>query len=170
MTRGVSADSPALRMEGVSKRFPGTLAVDEVDFEARAGEVHALMGENGAGKSTLMKILAGSYDDYRGRIAINGREVGLHSPAAARAHGIGMIYQELSLARPISIAENLLVGHLPGAGASPSTAAPCGARLGAAWSGWGCGSTRPCRWRPSASTRRSWWRSPRRWARGRTSW
>ena len=113
MTRGVSADPPALRMEGVSKRFPGTLAVDEVDFEARAGEVHALMGENGAGKSTLMKILAGSYDDYRGRIAINGREVGLHSPAAARAHGIGMIYQELSLARPISIAENLLVGHLP---------------------------------------------------------
>lgn len=103
----------ALSMSAVSKRFPGTLAVDRVDFEARAGEVHALMGENGAGKSTLMKILAGSFDDYEGCIRIGGQEVALHSPAAARAHGIGMIYQELSLARPISIAENLLVGRLP---------------------------------------------------------
>jgi len=103
----------ALRMEGVSKAYPGTLAVDNVDFEARAGEVHALMGENGAGKSTLMKMLAGSFHDYTGRIRINGVEVALHSPALAKAHGIGMIYQELSLARPISIAENLLVGRLP---------------------------------------------------------
>ncbi len=103
----------ALRMEGVSKRFPGTLAVDRVDFEARAGEVHALMGENGAGKSTLMKVLAGSFGDYSGRILVKGQEVALHSPATAKAHGIGMIYQELSLARPISIAENLLVGRLP---------------------------------------------------------
>jgi len=103
----------ALRMEGVSKAYPGTLAVDAVDFEARVGEVHALMGENGAGKSTLMKMLAGSFCDYTGRIAINGKEVKLHSPALAKAHGVGMIYQELSLARPISIAENLLVGRLP---------------------------------------------------------
>jgi ABC-type sugar transport system ATPase subunit len=103
----------ALRMKGVSKKYPGTLAVDNVDFEARAGEVHALMGENGAGKSTLMKILAGSFDDYTGSIFIGQKEVKLHSPAMARAYGIGMIYQELSLARPISIAENLLVGRLP---------------------------------------------------------
>ena len=103
----------ALRMEGVSKAYPGTLAVDAVDFEARVGEVHALMGENGAGKSTLMKMLAGSFRDYTGRIGINGDEVALHSPALAKAHGIGMIYQELSLAQPISIAENLLVGRLP---------------------------------------------------------
>ena len=93
--------------------YPGTLAVDHVDFEAHAGEVHALMGENGAGKSTLMKMLAGSFNDYTGRISIRGKEVQLHSPAQARGHGLAMIYQELSLARPISIAENLLVGRLP---------------------------------------------------------
>ncbi len=100
-------------MKGVSKSYPGTLAVDSVDFEARVGEVHALMGENGAGKSTLMKILAGSFNDYTGSILIGQKEVKLHSPAMAKAYGIGMIYQELSLARPISIAENLLVGRLP---------------------------------------------------------
>jgi ABC-type sugar transport system ATPase subunit len=105
--------SVALRMKGVSKQYLGTLAVDNVDFDARVGEVHALMGENGAGKSTLMKILAGSFSDYTGKIFIGQKEVELHSPAMARAHGIGMIYQELSLARPISIAENLLVGRLP---------------------------------------------------------
>lgn len=103
----------AMRMEGVSKQFPGTLAVDNVDFEVRVGEVHALMGENGAGKSTLMKMLAGSFDDYTGKIIISGQAVDLHSPAKAKEYGIGMIYQELSLARPISIAENLLVGRLP---------------------------------------------------------
>jgi ribose transport system ATP-binding protein len=103
----------ALRMKYVSKKYPGTLAVDGVDFEARAGEVHAIMGENGAGKSTLMKILAGSFNDYTGSIFIGQKEVKLHSPAIARAYGIGMIYQELSLARPISIAENLLIGRLP---------------------------------------------------------
>ena len=103
----------ALRMKGVSKRFLGTLAVDGVDFEVRQGEVHALMGENGAGKSTLMKMLAGSFDDYTGKILIGDKEVNLHSPATAKANGIGMIYQELSLARPMSIAENLLVGRLP---------------------------------------------------------
>ena len=103
----------ALRMKGVSKRYTGTLAVDCVDFEARVGEVHGIMGENGAGKSTLMKILAGSFNDYTGSIFIGQKEVALYSPAVAKAHGIGMIYQELSLARPISIAENLLIGHLP---------------------------------------------------------
>jgi ABC-type sugar transport system ATPase subunit len=103
----------ALEMRHVGKRFPGTIAVDDVSFEVRAGEVHALVGENGAGKSTLMKILAGSFDDYTGEIAINGQVVLLHSPTLAKRHGIGMIYQELSLARPISISENLLAGRLP---------------------------------------------------------
>ncbi len=103
----------ALEMRGVSKRYPGTLAVDNVNFEVFAGEVHALVGENGAGKSTLMKMLAGSFDDYTGEIAINGKVVQLNTPAMAKKFGIGMIYQELSLAKPISIAENLLVGRLP---------------------------------------------------------
>ena len=96
----------ALRMGGVSKQYPGTLAVDRVDFEVRAGEVHALMGENGAGKSTLMKMLAGSFDDDTGRVCVNGCLVELRSPAQACEYGIGMVYQELSLARPLSIAEN----------------------------------------------------------------
>ncbi len=103
----------ALEMRNVGKRYPGTVAVDDVTFRVYAGEVHALVGENGAGKSTLMKMLAGSFDDYTGDIYINDRKVLLHSPSEARKYGIGMIYQELSLARPISIAENLLAGRLP---------------------------------------------------------
>ena len=108
-----SAPVVALDMQGVSKRFPGTLAVDNVDFRIHAGEVHALVGENGAGKSTLMKMIAGSFSDYTGKVIVKGKEVNLHSPAIAKENGIGMIYQELSLARPLSIAENLLVGRLP---------------------------------------------------------
>lgn len=103
----------ALEMRNVGKRYPGTIAVDDVTFKVYAGEVHALIGENGAGKSTLMKMLAGSFDDYTGDIFINTKKVQLHSPSQARKFGIGMIYQELSLARPISIAENLLAGRLP---------------------------------------------------------
>jgi ribose transport system ATP-binding protein len=103
----------SLEMRGVSKSFPGTRAVDNVSFGVRPGEVHALVGENGAGKSTLMKIMAGSFTDYTGEVFMNGKAVALHSPWEAKEYGIGMIYQELSLARPISIAENLLAGRLP---------------------------------------------------------
>jgi ABC-type sugar transport system ATPase subunit len=103
----------ALDMQKVSKRFPGTLAVDKVDFRVKKGEVHALMGENGAGKSTLMKMLNGLFNDYTGDIYINGEKKLLHSPMLAKEAGIGMVYQELSLARRISIYENLLVGRLP---------------------------------------------------------
>jgi len=103
----------AFEMKSVTKAFPGTVAVDMVDFDVQAGEVHALVGENGAGKSTLMKIMAGSFNDYTGDVFINTKEVSLHSPSAAKKNGIEMIYQELSLALPISIAENVLVGRLP---------------------------------------------------------
>ena len=103
----------ALEMVRVTKRFPGTLAVSEVDFCVNSGEVHALMGENGAGKSTLMKVLAGSFGDYEGQIFINGKAVTLNSPLLAKQEGIAMIYQELSLAKPLSVAENMLVGNLP---------------------------------------------------------
>jgi ABC-type sugar transport system ATPase subunit len=108
-----AASGHALEMRHVGKRFPGTIAVEDVSFEVRAGEVHALVGENGAGKSTLMKMLAGSFDDYTGEIVIGGEVALLHSPTLAKRHGVGMIYQELSLARPISITENLLAGRLP---------------------------------------------------------
>jgi ribose transport system ATP-binding protein len=108
-----SGSELALEMRCVSKAFPGTLAVDGVSFNLRPGEVHALVGENGAGKSTLMKIMAGSFVDYTGEVLMGGKPVSLHSPWVAKEYGIGMIYQELSLARPISIAENLLAGRLP---------------------------------------------------------
>jgi ABC-type sugar transport system ATPase subunit len=117
-----AASGYALEMRHVSKRFPGTIAVDDVSFEVRPGEVHALVGENGAGKSTLMKMLAGSFDDYTGEILIDGRLTLLHSPPLAKRQGIGMIYQELSLARPISIMENLLAGRLPRRGLLLDTA------------------------------------------------
>lgn len=103
----------ALELRGVSKRYPGTLAVNGIDLEIFSGEVHAVIGENGAGKSTLMKIIAGCFDDYTGEIRMGGKPVRLHSPAAARALGIAMIHQELSLAAPLSIAENVLAGRLP---------------------------------------------------------
>ena len=106
-------DTVALQLKGISKRFPGMLAVDNVDLDVCVGEVHALMGENGAGKSTLMKTLTGLFSDYSGSIRIGGKDVRLDSPAEAIAHGIGMVYQELSLARPVTIAENLFAGSLP---------------------------------------------------------
>ena len=103
----------ALELTSVSKRYPGTLAVSYISLQIRSGEVHAIVGENGAGKSTLMKIIAGCFDDYSGEIALNGKPVRLHSPAAAKSLGIEMIHQELSLAAPLSVAENVLAGRLP---------------------------------------------------------
>jgi ABC-type sugar transport system ATPase subunit len=104
---------PVLHLRSVSMRFPGTLAVDRVNFEVQAGEIHALVGENGAGKSTLVRLIAGSFSDYTGEVLVRGRPVALHSPAVAKACGIQMIHQELSLAAPLSLAENILAGRLP---------------------------------------------------------
>lgn len=106
-------NTTVLEMTKVSKAFPGTLAVDNVDFSVEVGEIHALCGENGAGKSTLMKIIAGSYNDYTGHVYISGKEVDLHTPSKSKSFGIEMIYQELSLAYPLSIAENVLAGRMP---------------------------------------------------------
>ena len=100
-------------LKDIRKYFGDVKANDGISLALEPGKIYGLLGENGAGKSTLMKILAGSFSDYTGRIFIGQKQVELHSPAMARAYGIGMIYQELSLARPISIAENLLVGRLP---------------------------------------------------------
>lgn len=108
--------SYVLEMKKVSKAFPGTLAVDEVSFSVKAGEVHALMGENGAGKSTLMKILAGSFNDYTGQILIEGKPVTLHTPTMAKAEGVEMVYQELSIAYNRSVKENMFAGKIPGKG------------------------------------------------------
>lgn len=107
-------NAPALRMAAISKRFPGVLALDNVDFEVAPGEVHALLGENGAGKSSLLKVLAGAQQPDEGSISLAGKEVTLASPHAAQRLGIATIYQEFTLSPNLTIAENVFVGREPG--------------------------------------------------------
>src|SRR5437667_1226419 len=108
-----------LRMKNIRKQYPGVLALDDVSFELRAGEVHCLLGENGAGKSTLMKILSGALQKNSGSILIDEREVDINSPADSQRQGIGMIYQDFKLVPELSVAENILLGSEPGIGRSP---------------------------------------------------
>ncbi len=110
----MSADATAiLRLSGVRKRFAGVVALDGVDFELRAGEIHALLGENGAGKSTLIKILAGIHQPDEGIINFDGKRVGIRDVATADQLGIRVIHQELSLAPNLSVAENIFLGREP---------------------------------------------------------
>ena len=105
-----SQNIPMLQMTGITKRFPGVLANDRVDFDVHAGEIHTLLGENGAGKSTLMKILYGLYQPDEGEVFIQGKPVRLTSPAHAIAHGIGMIHQHFMLVPTLTVAENVALG------------------------------------------------------------
>ncbi|MDO5647240.1 sugar ABC transporter ATP-binding protein [Paracoccus sp. (in: a-proteobacteria)] len=102
-----------IQMRGIDKHFPGVHALKSVDFDLRAGEVHALMGENGAGKSTLMKILSGVYQPDGGVIAIDGAAVSLPTPKSAQDMGIGIIHQELALMRDLTVAQNIWIGREP---------------------------------------------------------
>lgn len=104
---------PLLRMEQIDKKFPGVHALDHIDFDLYAGEVHVLLGENGAGKSTLVKILSGSILKDDGKIIIQGKEIQHLTPAYSRELGIGMVYQELSLVPALTVAENIFLGQLP---------------------------------------------------------
>jgi ABC-type uncharacterized transport system ATPase subunit len=101
----------ALELTGIRKSFDGAIALDGAVFAARAGEVHALLGENGAGKSSLMNVAAGLYAPDAGRIAIGGHTVALSGPADARRHGIGMVHQHFKLVKPFTIAENILLAN-----------------------------------------------------------
>ncbi len=102
-----------LTMSGIRKTFPGVVALDHVDFELRAGEVHVLLGENGAGKSTLMKILSGAHQKTAGRLCLHGREVEIKSPKHALALGISTIYQEFNLISTLTAGENIFLGREP---------------------------------------------------------
>jgi len=102
---------PLLQMTGITKRFPGVVANDHVDFEVRSGEIHTLFGENGAGKSTLMRVLYGLYRPDEGEISIKGAKVTVTSPADAIKHGIGMIHQHFMLVDTLTVAENVALGE-----------------------------------------------------------
>jgi len=108
-----SAQTPLLACRGISKQFGGVTALDGVDFDLFAGEVHGLVGGNGAGKSTLMKILAGALGGYEGTILLNGRAAELSGPRAALEAGIAMVYQDLSGVAQLSVAENVFLGRQP---------------------------------------------------------
>ncbi len=104
----------AVSMRQITKRFPGVLANDRVDFEAEAGEVHALLGENGAGKTTLMNVLTGIYRPDAGEIRIHDEPVQFHSPRDALDAGIGMVHQHFRLVETQTVAENMILGwHKP---------------------------------------------------------
>ncbi|HVO71294.1 MAG TPA: sugar ABC transporter ATP-binding protein [Aggregatilineaceae bacterium] len=100
-----------LRAENITKVFPGTIALDQVDFNVYRGKVNVLVGENGAGKSTLMKILAGVEQPTKGKVLLEGKEIRLKSPLDATNHGIGIIYQELTLCPNLTVDENTYLAH-----------------------------------------------------------
>ncbi len=100
-------------MKNITKDFPGVRALDNIDFELRKGEIHALVGENGAGKSTLMSVLAGVHTDFAGTIIMAGRPVRFANPKKAIEHGVGIIYQELDLVPEFSVGENIFLADEP---------------------------------------------------------
>ncbi|MCB0203004.1 MAG: sugar ABC transporter ATP-binding protein, partial [Anaerolineae bacterium] len=102
-----------LRIRGATKVYPGTRALEGVDFDIRMGAVNVLVGENGAGKSTLMKVIAGVETLTEGEITIDDRPVVFHSKEDAVARGIGIVFQELNLFPDLSVAENIFIGNEP---------------------------------------------------------
>jgi len=102
-----------LKMQKITKSFPGVTALKDVDFDLKEGEVHIILGENGAGKSTLMKILAGAYSLDEGKILISGKEAEIHNPKQAQNLGVGIIYQEFNLVPYMNVAENIFIDDFP---------------------------------------------------------
>lgn len=105
-----------LEMSNITKRFPGVLAVDQVNFNLRQGEIHVLLGENGAGKTTLMNIVYGLIQADEGEININGKQVKINSPVDALTHGVGMVHQNFMLVPNMTVAENVVIGKEPSRG------------------------------------------------------
>jgi general nucleoside transport system ATP-binding protein len=109
----MASEPRVLELRGITKRFPGVLANDHIDFDLGRGEVHALLGENGAGKSTLMNILYGLYHPDEGEITIKGESVRIHSPKDAISRGIGMVHQHFMLIPVMTVAENIVLASEP---------------------------------------------------------
>ena len=107
------SDEPVLELRGITKRYPGVVANDHVDFDLRRGEVHALLGENGAGKSTLMNILYGLTRPDEGEILVGGRPITLSSAKDAIERGIGMVHQHFMLIPVMTVAENVVLAAEP---------------------------------------------------------
>jgi len=108
-----SNEAPALEASGIGKHFAGVIALDDADFSCRRGEVHVLLGANGAGKSTLVKILCGVQPPDAGTLRLNGETVRLHNPIQAAELGVAAVFQELSLAPHLTVAENIMLAHEP---------------------------------------------------------
>jgi ABC-type uncharacterized transport system ATPase subunit len=106
-------EAPVLELRGITKRFPGIVANDAIDFDLARAEVHALLGENGAGKSTLMNVVYGLYRPDEGEIRIKGKPVSLHSPKDAIEQGIGMVHQHFMLIPVMTVAENIVLATEP---------------------------------------------------------
>ena len=104
-------EAPLLVMRGIVKQFPGARALDGVELDVRAGEVHCLLGQNGAGKSTLIKVLAGAHQPDAGEIVVDGEVVTIADPVAGLRLGFATMYQELDVVDGLSVAENIYLGH-----------------------------------------------------------
>lgn len=105
-------EETVLQLKDICQEFPGVKALDHVSFSIKRGRIHALMGENGAGKSTLIKILAGIYRNYQGSMLLDGKAVKFRNPSDAQKHGISVVHQEIKLAEPLSVTENIFLGNL----------------------------------------------------------
>jgi simple sugar transport system ATP-binding protein/D-xylose transport system ATP-binding protein len=105
--------TPALELRGLAKAFGQVEALRRVDLAAYRGEIHAIVGDNGAGKSTALKIMCGLYRADAGEILIDGEVVSVHGAAAARSHGLGVVYQDLALVESLDVSTNMALGNLP---------------------------------------------------------
>ncbi|MEW6114729.1 MAG: ATP-binding cassette domain-containing protein, partial [Thermodesulfobacteriota bacterium] len=102
-----------VKMSEITKSFPGVMALENVDYSLKRGEIHALVGENGAGKSTLIKVLTGVEQPDNGTIELDGKLIQVRSPQHSQELGISTVYQEVNLCTNISVAENIMLGHEP---------------------------------------------------------
>src|SRR5215207_3699294 len=118
----MSESQLVLEAKGITKRFPGVLANDHVDFDLKKGEIHALLGENGAGKSTLMNILYGLYQPDEGEVIVDGKQMQLNSSRDAIHHGIGMVHQHFMLIPVFTVTENIMLGAETDHRAAPNEA------------------------------------------------